>query len=59
MLTVVFLNLSAMSSKVATLEALDTHWSLMDMADAHEALDLQEQTEIDLAEKQRKESTRR
>jgi len=46
-------------SKVATLEALDTHWSLMDMADAHEALDLQEQTEIDLAEKQRKESTRR
>jgi hypothetical protein len=30
---------------MATLEELDRHWSLVDMADAHEVLDLQEAAE--------------
>jgi len=32
-------------AQVVTLQEMETHWSVVDMLDAHEALDLQEETE--------------
>ena len=32
-------------SQVTTLQEMETHWSVVDMLDAHEALDLQEDAE--------------
>jgi len=32
-------------SKIVTLEELDTYWTLNDVADAHEALDIQSENE--------------
>ena len=31
--------------KIATLEEIETHWSLTDMLDAHEALDIMDEME--------------
>lgn len=32
-------------AQIVTLKELDTHWSVVDMLDAHESLDLQEEAE--------------
>lgn len=32
-------------AQVVTLQELETHWSVVDMLDAHEAIDLQEEAE--------------
>lgn len=34
-----------MLAKIATLEEIERHWSLVDIADAHEALDIKEEAE--------------
>jgi len=32
-------------ARIATLEEIDTHWSINDLADAHEALDIQQEAQ--------------
>jgi hypothetical protein len=32
-------------AKIATLQEIETHWSIDDLADAHEALDIQQEAE--------------
>ncbi|WP_170302195.1 DUF6889 family protein [Desulfosarcina widdelii] len=34
-----------MAARITTLEEIETHWSLCDLADAHEALDIQSEAE--------------
>lgn len=44
--------------KVATLEEIETHYSLYDLLDIHEALDVQEDAEAYYAKKARQDAKR-
>ena len=39
------------TARIATLQEIDTHWSIDDLADAHEALDIQAEAEAKAAKR--------
>lgn len=39
-------------AKIVTLQELDTHWTMCDLADANEALDVQSEVDKFMADKQ-------
>jgi len=39
--------------KIATLQEIESHWSILDLADANDALDIRDETEGLMAERQK------